>query len=38
MKIIVIGAGTVGSAICTQLAGEGHDLTVVDTEADLVIV
>ncbi|MBR7094655.1 MAG: Trk system potassium transporter TrkA [Clostridia bacterium] len=36
MKIIVIGAGTVGSAICTQLAGEGHDLTVIDTDATLL--
>ena len=36
MKIIVIGAGTLGSAICTQLVGEGHDLTVVDKDAHLV--
>ena len=36
MKIIVIGAGTVGSALCTQLAGEGHDLTVIDTDATLL--
>lgn len=36
MKIIVIGAGTLGSAICAQLADEGHDLTVVDTDADLL--
>ena len=36
MKIIVIGAGTVGIAICTQLAGEGHDLTVIERDADLL--
>ena len=30
MKIVIIGAGSVGSAICLQLAGEGHDLTIVD--------
>ena len=34
MKIIVIGAGTVGTAICTELAEEGHDLTVVDIDQD----
>jgi trk system potassium uptake protein TrkA len=32
MKIVIIGAGSVGSAICLQLAGEGHDLTIVDTD------
>lgn len=31
MKIVILGSGTVGAAICTQLAGEGHDITVVDT-------
>ncbi len=30
MKIVIIGGGTVGSAICYQLAKEGHDITVVD--------
>lgn len=30
MKIVIIGGGTVGAAICAQLASEGHDLTVVD--------
>ena len=33
MKIIVIGAGTVGFPISTELAAEGHDLTVIDTDA-----
>lgn len=33
MKILIIGAGTVGAAICGQLEGEGHDITVVDANA-----
>lgn len=33
MKIIVIGAGTVGFPICTELAAERHDLTVIDTDS-----
>lgn len=32
MKIIIVGAGTVGAAICAQLAGEGHDITIVDKD------
>ena len=32
MKIVIIGGGTVGSAICSQLAREGHDITVVDRD------
>lgn len=32
MKIIIIGVGTVGSSICARLAGEGHDITVIDTD------
>ncbi len=30
MKIIIVGSGTVGSAICIQLAAEGHNVTIVD--------
>lgn len=30
MNIIIVGAGSVGSAICAQLAKEGHDVTLVD--------
>lgn len=30
MKIVIIGGGSVGSAITAQLAGEGHDITVID--------
>ena len=33
MKIVIVGGGSVGSAICAQLVGEGHDITVVDTDA-----
>lgn len=32
MKIIIIGGGTVGAAICKQLSSEGHDVTVIDTD------
>ena len=31
MKIIIVGAGAVGSAICEQLVKEGHDVTVIDS-------
>ena len=30
MKIIIVGTGTVGSAICTELVEEGHTITVID--------
>ena len=33
MNIIIIGCGTVGSAICAQLSKEGHNITVVDEDA-----
>ncbi|GAB4310574.1 MAG: Trk system potassium transporter TrkA [Candidatus Sumerlaeia bacterium] len=33
MNIIVIGAGTVGSTIADLLVSQGHNLTVIDTEA-----
>lgn len=36
MKIIIVGGGSVGSAICSQLALEGHDITLVDTHADIL--
>ena len=36
MKIVIVGAGTVGSAICSQLVHEGHDVTLVDTHADIL--
>ena len=33
MKIIIIGAGNVGSTLVEQLAHEGHDITIVDIVA-----
>ncbi|MBQ2758083.1 MAG: Trk system potassium transporter TrkA, partial [Clostridia bacterium] len=33
MKIVIVGGGAVGSAICTQLARENHDITVIDESA-----
>lgn len=33
MKVIVVGAGSVGTAVCAQLAKEGHDVTVIDSDA-----
>ena len=32
MKIVIIGCGTVGAAICAELSEEGHDITIIDTE------
>lgn len=32
MNIIIIGGGSVGAAICAQLAREKHDITVIDTD------
>ena len=34
MQIIIIGGGTVGSAICKQLSAEGHNITVIDKDPD----
>jgi len=36
MKVIVCGAGQVGSNIARQLAREGNDITLIDQNADLV--
>ena len=30
MKIVIIGAGSVGTEICSSLEGEGHDITLID--------
>lgn len=32
MNIVIAGSGTVGGAICAQLAGEHHDITLVDSD------
>ena len=36
MKIVIVGAGKVGTAIATELANESHDVTVVDTNKEKV--
>jgi len=36
MKIIILGAGQVGSSIVKHLAGEGNDISVVDIDAKLL--
>lgn len=36
MNIIVVGCGKVGSTLTEQLSKEGHDITVIDTEKDVV--
>ena len=34
MKIIIVGIGKVGYAIAEQMAGEKHDLTLIDLNPD----
>ena len=36
MKVIICGAGQVGSNIARYLAGDNNDITVIDTRADLI--
>ncbi len=36
LNIIIVGCGKVGSAIVEQLAKEGHDITVIDQDAEKV--
>ena len=36
MKILVIGAGAVGFNLARQLSKEGHDISVVERDLDLV--
>lgn len=36
MKIIILGAGQVGSSVARSLASEANDITVVDTNAELL--
>ena len=33
MNIVIVGGGTVGFAICTQLAREDHNITLIDESA-----
>ena len=32
MDIVIVGCGTVGTAICAQLSREGHNITVIDED------
>ncbi|MEM7378180.1 MAG: NAD-binding protein, partial [Pseudomonadota bacterium] len=36
MKIIILGAGQVGTAVARNLADENNDVTIVDTNADVL--
>ena len=36
MKIVIVGAGTVGAALCVKLADEGYDITIVDTDSGAI--
>ena len=36
MKILLVGGGKVGSAVASQLVSEGHDITVVDTNKNVI--
>ncbi len=36
MKILVAGNGKVGSALTRQLTGEGHDITIIDNNSDVL--
>ncbi|MDI9470937.1 MAG: Trk system potassium transporter TrkA [Bacillota bacterium] len=37
MEIVVVGAGRVGEALCFDLIHEGHELTLIDQKANLVL-
>jgi trk system potassium uptake protein TrkA len=34
MKLLIIGCGRVGSAIATNMAADGHDVTVIDEDGE----
>ncbi len=34
MKIVILGCGRVGSTIATTMSSEGHDVTIIDMNAD----
>ncbi len=37
MKIVIAGAGEMGSHLATMLSGNGHDITVIDKDAKLLV-
>ena len=38
MKIIVVGDGKVGHALSEQLVGEGHDVTVIESDDEVTVI
>ncbi len=36
MNIVIVGGGTVGYSICTQLASEDHNITIVDADREIL--
>ena len=34
MKLLIVGCGRVGSSIATRMAADGHDVTVIDEDAE----
>ena len=36
MKIIIAGAGKIGRSVAALLADEGHDLTLIDNDSELI--
>jgi trk system potassium uptake protein len=34
MKLLIVGCGRVGSAIATNMAADGHDVTVIDEDGE----
>lgn len=36
LKIIIVGCGKVGRTLVEQLSNEGHDITIIDKDADMI--
>ena len=36
LQIIIVGCGKVGMTLVEQLSQEGHDITIIDKNADIV--
>ena len=37
LQIIIVGCGKVGTTLIEQLAKEGHDITIIDQNGDIVL-